>query len=174
MSVDHTHITFRQYSNDSVELIKTNVAIEASVSLTVNGKVWLTFQCTPDCLEQMAVGFLFNEGFVSKMDEIASIYVCEKRDNVDIWLNHAAEKPDTWRRTSGCHGGTTSTDLEKDKVEPILDPAALSVAKLLSLISSFQDNQPPHSESRRCPHFCLCGWRKNNFLSGRHRTPQYF
>jgi len=147
MSANHTHITFSQYSIDSVESVKTNVAIEAPVSLTVNGKVWLTFQCTPDYLEQMAVGFLFNEGFVTKMDEIASIYVCEKRDNVDIWLNHAAEKPDSWRRTSGCHGGSTSTDLEKDKIEPILDPAFLSVTELLNLISSFQENQPPHSES---------------------------
>jgi len=147
MSINHTPITFSQYSINAIESITTNVAIEAPVSLTVNGKVWLTFQCTPDYLEQMAVGFLFNEGFVTNMDEIASIYVCEKRDNVDIWLNHAAEKPDTWRRTSGCHGGTTSTDLEKDKIEPINDPAVLSVEKLLGLITSFQDNQPPHSES---------------------------
>ena len=127
MMNSRTTFEFKQYTTSGIELISTNIAVESPVSLTVNGKIWLTFQCTPEDLEQLAVGFLFNEGFVRKFEEIASIHVCDKKDNVDIWLNHEAVKPETWRRTSGCHGGTTTIDLDQDKIEPVLDPSPLHI-----------------------------------------------
>jgi FdhD protein len=73
--------------------------------------VWLTFMCTPVDLEALAVGFLYNEGVIKKMDEVAEVKVCEHGDNVDVWLNHAVEQPTSWRRTSGCTGGVTAVDL---------------------------------------------------------------
>jgi len=147
MSNSHTTFEFKQYTSNGIEVFPSNIAIESPVSLTVNGKIWLTFQCTPDYLEQLAVGFLFNEGFVGNIEEVASVQVCEKRDNVDIWLNHAAVKPETWRRVSGCHGGITTIDLNREKIEPINSLSPLHVDQLLNLVTSFINNQPPHSES---------------------------
>jgi len=143
----HSHADYKHFTIDGVSIASANIAIESAVSLTVNGKLWLTFQCSPDDLEHLAVGFLFNEGFIHNMDEVESIHVCEKRDNVDIWLNHAAAKPETWRRTSGCHGGTTASDLQKDKIEPVPDRSRLTIHQIFNLIGSFLDNQPSHSES---------------------------
>jgi len=84
--------------------------------------------CTPVNLEALAVGFLFNEGIVQSMDEVADARVCEHGDNIDVWLNHPAEQPTSWRRTSGCTGGVTAVDLlakpdilfngDRPKVEP--------------------------------------------------------
>ena len=85
--------------------------VETPVSLTVNGEVWLTFMCTPIDLEAMAVGFLYNEGVIEQMNEVEDVRVCEHGDNVDVWLNRAAEQPKSWRRTSGCTGGVTAVDL---------------------------------------------------------------
>jgi FdhD protein len=147
MSNSHTTFEFKQYTSKGIEMIPTNIAVESPVSLTVNGKIWLTFQCTPDYLEQMAVGFLFNEGFVRNIEEVASIQVCNKRDNVDVWLNHEAMKPETWRRSTGCHGGKTNIDLDQENIEPILSHSPLHINQILSLISSFLNNQPPHSET---------------------------
>ena len=84
--------------------------VETPVSLTVNGEVWLTFMCTPVNLEAMAVGFLYNEGIIESMNEVEDVRVCEHGDNVDIWLNHSVEQPQSWRRTSGCTGGVTAVD----------------------------------------------------------------
>lgn len=145
--IGHFRTGFQEFTTDGVSIASANIAIESPVSLTVNGIMWLTFQCTPDHLENMAVGFLFNEGFIQNMDEVESIHVCEKRDNVDIWLNHAAVKPETWRRTSGCHGGTTSSDLEKDIIEPVPDSSRMSIHQIFNVIGSFLDNQPSRSES---------------------------
>jgi len=49
---------FTQVTPDGCESIQTNIAVEYPVSLTVNGEIWLTFQCTPQFLEALAVGFL--------------------------------------------------------------------------------------------------------------------
>jgi len=81
------------------------------VSLTVNGRVWLTFMCTPIHLEALAVGFLYNEGIINNMDDVVDAKVCEHGDNIDVWLNHTVEEPESWRRTSGCTGGVTAVDL---------------------------------------------------------------
>jgi FdhD protein len=85
--------------------------VEAPVSLTVNGQVWLTFMCTPVYLEALAVGFLYNEGIIEHMNEVVDVRLCEHGDNVDVWLNRNVEQPINWRRTSGCTGGATAVDL---------------------------------------------------------------
>jgi len=107
-------IQFIQVEAGRGEPKQGEVIVEMPVSLTVNGQVWLTFMCTPVDLEAMAVGFLFNEGVVRSMAEVESVHVCTSGDNIDVWLAHAAEKPDRWRRTSGCTGGVTSVEVEAD------------------------------------------------------------
>jgi FdhD protein len=77
------------------------------VVLSVNGEVWLTFSCSTEKLESLAVGFLFNEGIIGSLKEVASVRLCENQTNLDVWLNHAAEKPEQWLRSSGCTGGVT-------------------------------------------------------------------
>jgi len=84
--------------------------VEAPISMTINGEAWITFMCTPADLEALAVGFLYNEGIIKKIDEVAGVRICEYGDNVDVWLNHDAQQPKSWRRTSGCTGGVTAVD----------------------------------------------------------------
>ncbi len=96
--------------------------VETPVSLTVNGQVWVSFMCTPILLEAMAVGFLFNEGVIDSLDEVADVRVCQHGDNVDIWLTHSAQPPARWTRTSGCSGGLTA-------VEMITRPRQIQAAK---------------------------------------------
>lgn len=105
-TIHYEQFEFKKWKSFDAETI-----VEMPVSLTVNGEVWLTFMCTPVNLEALAVGFLYNEGIIQKMDEVADVRVCEHGDNVDVWLNHTAEQPVSWRRTSGCTGGVTAVDL---------------------------------------------------------------
>jgi FdhD protein len=93
----------------------TAVIGEQPVTLTVNNEVWLTFMCTPSDLKALAVGFLFNEEIIQARDEVASVRECAEGSNIDVWLNHAVKKPETWIRTSGCSGGETS--VQKDRLQ---------------------------------------------------------
>ncbi|MCZ7553848.1 MAG: formate dehydrogenase family accessory protein FdhD [Anaerolineae bacterium UTCFX2] len=97
------------------------IIVETPVSLTVNGEVWLTFMCTPVDLPALAVGFLYNEGVIQSTSAIADVRLCPTGDNIDVWLNHSVEKPDNWRKTSGCTGGVTSISPEN-----LLAPSALT------------------------------------------------
>jgi FdhD protein len=104
-------IHYEQYEFQKWKSFNAETIVEAPVSLTVHGEVWITFMCTPVNLEALAVGFLYNEGIIEEMDEVMDVRVCEHGDNVDVWLNHEAEQPTSWRRTSGCTGGVTAVDL---------------------------------------------------------------
>ena len=99
-----------RYQDGGWKRTESEVIVEAAVSLTVNGEPWLTFRCTPINLEALAVGFLFDEGLIKARDEIASVYVCERQDNIDVWINHPVQKPALWQRTSGCTGGMTAVE----------------------------------------------------------------
>ncbi|MEW6242183.1 MAG: formate dehydrogenase accessory sulfurtransferase FdhD [Chloroflexota bacterium] len=103
-------IRYERYESRERKSFDAETIVETPVSLTVNGEAWITFMCTPVNLEAMAVGFLFNEGIIESTEEVADVRVCEHGDNVDVWLNHDAEQPASWRRTSGCTGGVTAVD----------------------------------------------------------------
>jgi FdhD protein len=103
-------IRYYQVAKHSNRLVGADVIVEAPVSITVNSEVWLTFMCTPVDLEALAVGFLYNEGVIDNIDQVADVRLCAAGDNVDVWLKHSAQKPEKWRRTSGCTGGFTALD----------------------------------------------------------------
>lgn len=124
-------IQYTQVENDRWSTKDAEVITETPVSLTVNGEVWLTFMCTPVDLEALALGFLFNEGLLKSMDEVAQVHTCAAGDNVDVWLHHPVDRPDKWRRTSGCTGGMTSVDS---------DPLPENDTLLLERPTSFSSN----------------------------------
>ena len=121
--------TTLKFQSGEWKTTSTRVVHEASVSLTVNGEVWLTLMCSPIDLEYLAVGFIANEGLIHSGAEIASVRACPSGDNVDIWLTHSVERPQHWRRTSGCSSGMTSTSLAAQRpflpVEHPLPPEAI-------------------------------------------------
>lgn len=134
--------SYWQYGPAGVNLVSGEVIVETPVSLTVNGEIWLTFMCTPIDLEAMAVGFLFNEGVITSRTELADVRLCAAGDNVDVWLHHSAEKPDRWRRTSGCTGGVTAVEME-DAPPTAQPPSAFSlppgkVGQLMDLLLNSQ------------------------------------
>lgn len=104
---------FRSFSIIQVQGTQSNeqelqVVNEMSLTLTVNGEEWLAFLCTPLHQIELAIGFLYNEGIITSLDNVMDYRLCETGDNVDIWLSYSPKKPPAWTRTSGCSGGSTS------------------------------------------------------------------
>lgn len=141
-------IQYFQY--DSVRSTKRNadIIVETPVSLTVNGEHWLSFMCTPNDLEELAVGFLFNEGVIEHIDEVEYARVCKHGDNVDVWLSHSAEKPEVWLRTSGCTGGVTSVEPDRhDNKFNLENGAVVSPEQIHSLIAKLFTSQELYRKS---------------------------
>jgi FdhD protein len=113
-----------RYRPNQWETATTDLTVEAPVSLTVNGEVWLAFLCTPVDLEALAVGFLFNEGLIAGAEEVAAARACPHGTNVDVWLRRDVPRPRMWRRTSGCAGGATAEPNTGDGSPPVARPCA--------------------------------------------------
>ncbi|MFC2064502.1 formate dehydrogenase accessory sulfurtransferase FdhD [Chloroflexota bacterium] len=124
----------------------TNVIVESPVDISVNSKYWLTLMCTPTNLEELASGFIYNEGVIKSFDEIKLIDVCENKTSIDIWLNHSVDFPEKWQRTSGCTGGTTSVSLTKLPHAEI-PQIKVSSRKITNLVNELLANQDLYSQS---------------------------
>ena len=96
------------YHNGQWKEIDQTAPEEISSDLYVNGQFWLTFLCSPFQIEELAIGFLYNEHIISTSKDIANVWICKNKSTIDCWLNFSPEKPKEWRRTSGCQGGQTS------------------------------------------------------------------
>lgn len=135
-----------RYQHGAWQPGETAVPQERSVSLTVNGETWLSFSCTPLELDALAVGFLFNEGLITRFDEIADLKVCENGENVDVWTRRALKRPRQWLRTSGCTGGVTA-GLPDVHFNLAPDQTHLTPASLLALIAQLSASQALYRQS---------------------------
>ena len=141
-------IQYLQFDTSNEKAIDGSTIVEAPVSLTINGEVWVSLMCTPVHLEALAVGFLFNEGMIDSMEEVSDVRVCEHGDNVDVWLTHTPEKPTKWTRTSGCSGGMTAVDsITRPKSAAALNGLALPASQIGQLVDMLFEAQELYRET---------------------------
>ena len=100
-------ITYTGYYDAEHRSVRGVVPMEELITLYVNGLPLVNLMCTPVQLEELALGFLFNEGLIERMDDVAVLELCGGERCVDIWLEHNIELPQLRVVTSGCSGGTT-------------------------------------------------------------------
>src|SRR5260221_4925007 len=94
--------------DDHAELTHGGVIDEVLVSIYVNGQELATVMCSPLDQEDLALGFLFNEGVIHSIDEVRLCKANVARSVVDVYLNHADfDPPRRMLLTSGCGGGIT-------------------------------------------------------------------
>lgn len=155
------------------EAVEMPVIAEAEVALTVNGEPWLSFACTPTDLEALAVGFLYNEGFIQKREEIAAVDVCKTGENVDVWLDHPVKRPANWQRTSGCTGGLTAVSDAQQPAAKVETGQQIAVEVLLRSMQLLMEAQDLHREAGGVHCSALsdgCAIRVRAEDIGRHNT----
>jgi len=140
MESDLKDIIFHQYRSGEFSQVEAELIVEKPVDLYVNGILWLTFMCTPNYLESLAVGFLFNEGVIESVNQIADIHICDNGDIIDVWLDRWVEKPKEWKRTSGCTGGYTAIDTAS--INPVIsNGSVIESNRIRSLVERLFDSQ---------------------------------
>jgi FdhD protein len=100
-------VTYTGYYGMESRPVRGVVPTEAMVTLHVNGQPLVRLICTPTQLKDLALGFLFNEGLIEALDDVAVAELCGDGEGVDVWLEHDIERPEVRTITSGCSGGTT-------------------------------------------------------------------
>jgi len=103
-------VAYTGFYDDESRAVRGVVPAEAVVTLHVNGEPLVRLMCTPTDLKELGLGFLFNEGFIQSLDDVAVLELCSG-GGVDIWLTSDIETPTLRSITSGCSGGTTFEDI---------------------------------------------------------------
>jgi FdhD protein len=104
-------ITYSGYYGGECRPVHGVLPVEETITLYVNGQPLVNLMCTPVQVEELALGFLFNEGLIEIMDDVAVLELCGGERCVDVWLEHDVDIPQLRVITSGCSGGTTFEDV---------------------------------------------------------------
>lgn len=67
------------YSSAGWEAPSDYVAVEAPLTMYVNGEEFATLLCTPSYIEDMAYGFLLSEGIIRKSSDVISLDISEDK-----------------------------------------------------------------------------------------------
>lgn len=134
-----------RFSERGWERTSSPVPDEAEIILSVNRLHLVSVLCTPNRLNHLALGFLFAEGIISSVGDVASMRVCDDESQIDVRLTDTTYEPPVVRTlTSGCGGGT-SFHAEGQKVTSNL---AVTPDQVLALMKKFQ---------KRMELYRLCG-----------------
>ena len=99
-------VPYLEANGSGYSLAHKAVVLETSWPLVVNGKHWLTLLCTPNRLESLVLGFLFNEGIIEELSDVRDLTIRESPEaviNVDL-CDITVNLPQHRTLTSGCGG----------------------------------------------------------------------
>ncbi|MDP6043195.1 MAG: formate dehydrogenase accessory sulfurtransferase FdhD [Dehalococcoidales bacterium] len=131
-------VTCRFFSGEEWRRETVSVPGETPLTIFINGQETVTILCTPTRLTHLVLGFLYTEGIIDYMNEVASLRVCDDEPIADVRLNKTdyAEPP---RRTltSGC-GSSTNLRTSTQKVNSGL---VVTPEEVLSLMRQLYQQQ---------------------------------
>jgi len=133
---------------------KSQIPQESLVRIFMNGEFLSALLCTPRDVRELAVGWLFNEGYVQSIEDIGSLGACEDMRDVHVQVPNPrpVEKDrDQMIRTSACMGGEISLkqfgrDAERLNGGPIVSLELLKTLtkRTLALASSYKETGGIH------------------------------
>lgn len=101
-------VTYWQVEADRAERVDGHIVAESPLCIHVNGQEWVTLLCSPHAVEDLVIGFLYLEGLIRGLEDIALLARAENEHCVDVWLKRAVTSlPHKVVITSGCGGGLT-------------------------------------------------------------------
>ncbi|MHB1420252.1 MAG: formate dehydrogenase accessory sulfurtransferase FdhD [Bacillota bacterium] len=137
------------------------LAEEAPLTIHLNGREMVTLLCSPQQLEELAVGFLFSEGLLRTRTDLISIEVDETKGLawVETVKNASIAEATFLKRyiTTGCGKGTSFYSLNDALQEQIADSKMqLSVESILSLMERMQSLSVIYKETGGVHGCALC------------------
>ena len=129
-------VVFDRFSGEGWGKTSSHLPSEMALAIYVNRHELVTILCTPTKLNFLVLGFLYAEGIISGLGDVANMRVCEEESLADVTLSNSEYELPTQRTlTSGCGGGTTfKTQGQKVESDLVATPK-----EVLSLMKQLQD-----------------------------------
>lgn len=135
------------YFKDGWSRVEGEVIGESLVTISINGKEWVTLMCTPSQQDLLAIGFMLNEGVIQGMDDIDHVHVSEDGCCADVWLRNTIDLPNHGIITSGCGGGVTFEEPEAD-IEILNGELQISPERLFDRFRELHVSDSLHARAR--------------------------
>jgi FdhD protein len=124
-----------RFSDEGWLRTSVHVPSETELTISVNGQELVTLLCTPTKLTCLVFGFLYAEGIISGIGDVASMRVCEDDSLADVRLSNPEYKLPTLRTlTSGCGGGVAFIT----QGQRVNSGLVVAPTEVLSLMKQFQ------------------------------------
>ena len=129
-------VAFDRFSDKGWDRASVPLPSEMALAVYVNRRELVTILCTPTKLNCLVLGFLYAEGIIAGMGDVASMQVCEEESLADVTLKDPGyELPAKRILTSGCGGGT-AFHTRRQRIESDL---AAAPKEVLSLMTQLQE-----------------------------------
>jgi len=163
-------VTCNFFSEEEWSSRPTSVPCEISFTIYVNDQELATILCTPSKLNCLVLGFLYSEGIIADMHEVASMRICEDEPIADVRLSKSEYAAPARRTlTSGCGSGV-SFDTEVQKLDSDL---VVTPQEVLALMKQLHHQQNLYQQCGGLHCSALCD-RKQILVAaediGRHNT----
>ena len=163
-------IKYSSFSSGKWANALTAVPVEMALTIYIDGTELVTILCTPTKLNCLVLGFLYSEGIISDMSDVASMRVCEEDSLADVKLSKPGYTPPS-RRTlaSGCGGGVSfATEMQKVESQLTVKPE-----EVFSLMKQLNEKAELYRFSGGVHTSALCNNSKVLVVAediGRHNT----
>lgn len=89
-------------ADKSTFMKKSDVVIEHYMEIYLNEHLILKLVCTPQNLTELVAGRLVSEGYITCIEDVESIYVCENGQRAKVFVNNAISLEDRMKPEPTC------------------------------------------------------------------------
>ena len=133
------NVTCNLFSGEEWLSMPAPVPREMSLAIYVNDQELVTILCTPTKLNCLVLGFLYSEGIITNMHQVASMRICEDEPIADVRLTKTDFAiPSRRTLTSGCGGGV-SFRTQEQRVDSDLVVTPREVLALMKQLHQHQN-----------------------------------
>lgn len=155
--------------------ITDEIIVEKVLNIFVNRNFYFSLMCTPNEVIELTMGFLFAEGIISSVEEVASIEELIE-NNVCVILKKVLVSDSKKRKafTSGCGKGSIDLDIfEEFNLKPVEGNTKYSVNDILSIMRDFNNKSQLFKETGGAHSCSICNSTGIIYFSediGRHNA----
>jgi FdhD protein len=122
-----------KFVNGKWQKVAISLPKEMALTIYINTLELVTILCTPTKLNCLVLGYLFAEGIINDIKDVASMRVCEEDAMADVKLEKMDFKlPEKRVLTSGCGGGVSfNANISSMKIESNLQIKPEQVLRLM-------------------------------------------
>lgn len=106
-----TNNMFLFYRNGKIDHFFRQLPEEKPLTIVVNGQYLVTLMCTPINLKYLVTGFLYLEGIINSITDLAIVTVCDQEEKSEVKTTipyNCNDFRDQKVISSGCTGGVTT------------------------------------------------------------------